>query len=107
MDALGTLKQVEERLSKTQIENLEKSELVKKQQQKEVILERKRKQRKRIAKVSLGDDNNDEETNNESHIVNYLRFWIRLPLNHRQKIQLLGLFQFLHLGRHYKNSNTK
>ena len=52
MDALGTLKQVEERLSKTQIENLEKSESVKKQQQKEVILERKR-NKKRIAKVSL------------------------------------------------------
>ena len=50
MDALGTLKQVEERLSKTQIENLEKSESVKKQQQKEVILERKRNKKKENCK---------------------------------------------------------
>lgn len=92
MDALGTLKQVEERLSKTQIENLEKSESVKKQQQKEVILERKKKQKEReLQKYLLGDDNNDEETNNESHIVNYLEILDSFTAKPSTKDTIVGL----------------
>ncbi|KAF6072015.1 hypothetical protein FOB64_000961 [Candida albicans] len=92
MDALGTLKQVEERLSKTQIENSEKSELVKKQQQKEVILERKKKQKEReLQKYLLGDDNNDEETNNESHIVNYLEILDSFTAKPSTKDTIVGL----------------
>ena len=91
MEALGTLKQVEERLSKTQIEDLEKSESVKKQQQKEMILERKKKQKEReLQKYLLGDDN-DEETNDESHIVNYLEILDSFTAKPSTKDTIVGL----------------
>ena len=69
MDALGTLKQLEEQEEKTKAQVLAKEEALKKVQERELAIERRKKQKERELKKYLADD---QETNDESHITNYL-----------------------------------
>ncbi|EMG49031.1 mtr1 Ribosome quality control complex subunit 2 [Candida maltosa Xu316] len=70
MDALGTLKQLENRGSPKPSEVSAKDEAIKKIQDREAALKRKEKQKERELQKYLNME--DEDTNDESHITNYL-----------------------------------
>lgn len=69
MDALGTLKQMEQQEEKKQAQILAKEEALKKVQERELAIERRNKQKERELHKYLANDN---ENNDESHITNYL-----------------------------------